>query len=92
MSGGIDIDVELLTAFLGELKRFNRELFESMERCNTQFASLSDGWQDERFRKFSDDWAEAAAAISKYLGDSVGQIAVLEDKAAAARAYLGGAW
>ncbi len=89
MSGGIDVDLELLEAFLREVRVFNMELAESMERCNTEFARLGEGWQDSRYQQFSEEWSEVDDAISRYMARSADGISFLQDKAAALKAYLG---
>ena len=88
MSGGMDVDLELLEAFLMEVKVFDRELEESLERCTTEFAQLGEGWRDERYQQFQQDWSEADEAIRRYLEQSVENIGFLDDKATQVRAYL----
>jgi uncharacterized protein YukE len=88
MSGGMDIDLELLEAFLSEVKVFDRELAESLDRSSTEFARLGEGWRDERYQEFSDDWHGAEEAIRRYIEQSVENIGFLEDKARQVRDYL----
>ncbi len=76
-------------AFLREIPGFSIELAESIERCDTEFARLGEGWQDDRYQQFSEEWSEAAQPMSRYLERSADGISFLQDKVAALRAYLG---
>ncbi len=81
-------DPEELESFARDLKQFNAQLGESMNRLNARFSRLSDTWRDQEHQKFAREYEQAMRVLAQFMRVSEQHIPFLQRKAQRLREYL----
>ena len=79
---------EELERFSHELKQFNAQLGDSMQRLQTQFVSLGDTWRDQEHQKFAQEFQQTMRVLQHFRRSADEQIPFLLRKAQRLRDYL----
>lgn len=79
---------EDLERFANELKQFNGQLQDSMNRLNAGFNRLGDTWRDQEHQKFAREYEQTMRVLAHFIRTSDQQIPFLRRKAQRLREYL----
>lgn len=79
---------EDLERFARELKHFNDQLAEAMQRLNGQFVHLGDTWRDQEHQKFAQEFQQTVRVLHQFRRASEIQTPFLLKKAQRLRDYL----
>lgn len=82
------MDPEEVRRFAEELKRFNTDLQSRMGALQARFAALSDTWQDQEHRKFSEEFEQTVKALKRFVETSNQHAPYLLRKAQRIEEYL----
>ena len=79
---------EELERFARNLKEFNGQLAESMNRLRGQFDNLGNTWRDQEQQKFAREFEQTTRVLQQFMSTSEQQIPLLLRKAQHLRQYL----
>ena len=79
---------EELEKFARDLKQFNGQLAENMNRLQAQFTQLGDTWRDQEQQRYAQEFAQTMRVLQQFSRSSDQQIPFLLRKAQRLRAYL----
>ena len=70
-------DIEAMERFLSHLRDFDRNLSDDFRAIYGHLRELGDAWSDAKYQEFSDDLAEVATGVERYLAAAEGHEAHL---------------
>ncbi len=79
---------EELEKFARDLKQFNGQLAENMNRLQAQFTQLGDTWRDQEQQRYAQEFAQTMRVLQQFSRSSDQQIPFLLRKAQRLREYL----
>jgi uncharacterized protein YukE len=75
------VDPQELRRFASNLRQFNSDLEQCLQRVRGQFQHLSGTWQDSEYRKFAEVFEQTVLELRRYVQTSEAFIPVLDKKA-----------
>ena len=85
----VEADAPEMERFAGELMRFNHELWNLMQRLNSQFDRLGESWRDPAYQQFSREIAQTTGSMRQLMSASEQYSAFLRKKSERIRAVHG---
>jgi uncharacterized protein YukE len=82
------MDPEQVKRFAEELQRFNRDLQDRLGSLQARFSALGDSWQDQEHSKFSEEFAQTAKTLRRFVEVSERHVPYLMRKAQRIEEYL----
>lgn len=79
---------EDLEKFAQELKQFNDQLAQSMQRLQGQFVRVGDTWRDQEHQRYAQEFEQTMRILQQFARSSEQQIPFLRKKAQRLREYL----
>lgn len=79
---------EELEKFARDLKQFNSQLAENMNRLQAQFTQLGDTWRDQEQQRYAQEFAQTMRVLQQFNRSSDQQIPFLLRKVQRLREYL----
>lgn len=88
MSPQAVVNPEELERFATNLKQFNGQLLDNMQKLRGEFGRLGDTWRDQEHQKFAQEFDQTMRVLRQFMQTADDQIPFLYAKARKAREYL----
>ena len=83
----VNVDPEDLRRFASNLKQFNGDIEQCLQRVHGQFRQLGQSWQDQDYRQFEQIFESTVQQLRRFVQTSEAFIPVLQKKAQAIDVY-----